>query len=262
MGIEFVFHFDVALGYRLIFFSIWKYGDPWLVLNPSVFADVGIQSWITFKLGAIDIRINVDFTGYRFTPLDYQGMWNFNKTSNYCHGLQLLTEALDLQIRLETFVNECFFGPFGYLNQPDDPIDCFRRRYYPKIPIWEATLLDETDSQMNLYEWTCNYEGDANLRIPGRDSNNKNQTMDASDMDESEEDGIEPGNTDGAVLDQLDDLPDEASPDSPSESDTSDSDKKDENDGEEWTYDEDEKAEMDEANNIGFDVQDIEPGVM
>ena len=59
-GIDFAFNLDLALGYRAIFFSMWKYKDPWLVMNPNIFAELASHNWITFKLAFMDIRVNFD----------------------------------------------------------------------------------------------------------------------------------------------------------------------------------------------------------
>ena len=94
----------------------------------------------------MDIRVNLDFIGYKVTPLDYQGMWSLTNMTNYCHSLGFVQDVLDIELRLELFVNECFFGPFGYLNDnPEDPFDCWRRRYYPNIPVWSTSFMDEWD---------------------------------------------------------------------------------------------------------------------
>jgi hypothetical protein len=47
-GVEFSFNLDLSLGYRAIFFSMWKYADPWLVINPNIFAELASHNWITF----------------------------------------------------------------------------------------------------------------------------------------------------------------------------------------------------------------------
>ena len=109
----------------------------------------------------MDIRLNFDLIGYKATPVEYQGMWNLNRTEQYCHSLGFLGNALDLEIRLETFVNECYFGPFGFLNIPSDPLDCFRRRYYPNLPIFKVSFMDEWDMLIDYIEWECNYESRA-----------------------------------------------------------------------------------------------------
>ena len=69
----------------------------------------------------------------------------------------------NFEIRLETFVNECFFGPFGFLNHdisvyvPDDPLDCVRRRYEPELPLFKAGILNAWDFVFEYLEWQCNY---------------------------------------------------------------------------------------------------------
>jgi len=88
-------------------------------------------------IGFLEIRVNFIFTGWRGTPLDFQMMWNLNDYSKFCHSLGYSQDVFNFEIKLETIVNECFFGPFGWLLHdlsifvPDDPLDCFRRRYAP-----------------------------------------------------------------------------------------------------------------------------------
>jgi hypothetical protein len=45
-----------------------------------------------------------------------------------------------MAVNLELFVNECFFGPFGFLMEnldlPSNPLDCWKRRYVPELSLW------------------------------------------------------------------------------------------------------------------------------
>ena len=70
-----------------------------------------------------------------------------------------IQEVFDIAVRAELYVNECFFGPLGFLNTPSNPLDCWRRRYYPYLPIWKLDGFPEWDMWIEYFEWTCNYEG-------------------------------------------------------------------------------------------------------
>jgi hypothetical protein len=69
-----------------------------------------------------------------------------------------------MAINSELFVNECFFGPFGWLNslfgEPDNPLDCWKRRYYPELSVWSLDGTKSLDYIMDFLPWDCNYEGD------------------------------------------------------------------------------------------------------
>ena len=65
------FNADIGAGYEAIIFWILREGKNLLVLNPSIFAEAAIHSWIIFKLYFIEFRMNVDVTGYKIAPVDY-----------------------------------------------------------------------------------------------------------------------------------------------------------------------------------------------
>ena len=74
----------------------------------------------------------------------------------------------DIAVRGELFVNECFFGPFGFLNTPSNPLDCWRRRYYPNLPIWKLDGFPEWNMWIEYFPWLCNYEGADALDAPSK----------------------------------------------------------------------------------------------
>jgi len=68
--------------------------------------------------------------------------------------------VFDLEVKVETRVDECYFGVFGLLNE--DPFDCQWRRYYPQIPLFEISFQEEWDITEDYLEWECNYYDDLN----------------------------------------------------------------------------------------------------
>lgn len=96
-----------------------------------MFGEVASHAWLGIKLGIFEIYANVDATGYRATPVEYQAIWNLSKPTQYCHTLKFFHEVFDVAVRAELYVNECFIGPFGFLSSPENPVDCWKRRYYP-----------------------------------------------------------------------------------------------------------------------------------
>ena len=68
-------------------------------------------------------------------------------------------DVLDLKVHLESNVNECFFGLIGII-QGGDPYDCVWRRYYPRTPVYNLSVLDQADLIYDYYPWTCTYYDD------------------------------------------------------------------------------------------------------
>jgi hypothetical protein len=50
---------------------MFRNGDSWLVINPQVFAEVATHNYLGFKLGVLELYVNIDGTGYRATPVEY-----------------------------------------------------------------------------------------------------------------------------------------------------------------------------------------------
>lgn len=65
------FNLDLGVGYEALLFWILREGKNLLVLNPNVFCELASHSYIMFKLYFLEIRMNVDITGYKIAPVDY-----------------------------------------------------------------------------------------------------------------------------------------------------------------------------------------------
>lgn len=100
-----------------------------LVLNPNIFVEAASHSWMTISLGVVDIKIALDLIGYKFSPVDYQATWSLDHYDHYCHSISYTQDVFDLDVMIETRIDECHLGFFGFLNE--DPLDCAWRRYYP-----------------------------------------------------------------------------------------------------------------------------------
>ena len=70
-GFECAFNIDLGVGYEALLFWILREGKNLLIMNPSLFFEVSSHSWLAFKLYFFEIRINLDLTGYKITPVDY-----------------------------------------------------------------------------------------------------------------------------------------------------------------------------------------------
>lgn len=89
-GLDASINFDISIGYRAIFFWMFKNNNDWLVINPIVFGEVASHSWLGLKLGVLEIYARLDGTGYRATPVEYQATWNLNDPAQYCHTMGFL----------------------------------------------------------------------------------------------------------------------------------------------------------------------------
>ena len=78
--------------------------------------------------------------------------------NNYCHSIGAFMDVLDIIIRFEFHVNECIVGVFGWINEPDDILDCFWKYYRPVLPIYEISFVDEGDMSYDYMQWNCNFE--------------------------------------------------------------------------------------------------------
>ena len=68
---EISFNLDLGVGYEALIFWIRREGKNLLVFNPNAFLELSTRNYLKFKLGIIEWTVNVDFTGYRITPVDY-----------------------------------------------------------------------------------------------------------------------------------------------------------------------------------------------
>ena len=66
-------------------------------------------------------------------------------------------DVLDIIVRFEWHVNECVIGAFGWVNEPDDILDCFWKYYRPVLPLYEISFVDKGDMAYDYLPWTCNY---------------------------------------------------------------------------------------------------------
>ena len=63
-----------------------------------------------------------------------------------------------MTLEVETLVNECYIGLFGFFTD-NDTSDCFWRRYQPQLPLWEFSLLNRGDNVYDYVPWNCSDGG-------------------------------------------------------------------------------------------------------
>ena len=75
---------------------------------------------------------------------------------DYCSGMQILTDVMDLEMRMAVEVMECNFGLFGVLI--GDLSDCYWKKYYLEEPLAGIHFLNALDTQTDFLQWWCNYQ--------------------------------------------------------------------------------------------------------
>lgn len=148
---------DLSLKYQFVLYWLFREDTNFLVMNPNVGGEGAVHAFMGFKLYFMQLWFWVDFNMIEFSPLDYQGLWNMDDRGNYCRSLGAFMDVFDFKVRFEMHVNECVFGAFGFLLEPDDFLDCFWRYYRPVLPIFETSFLDQGDMEYDYVEWTCNF---------------------------------------------------------------------------------------------------------
>ena len=104
---EVAFNADLGAGYEALLFWVFREGKNLWVMNPSIFAEIGIHSYVLFKLYFWEWKMNIDALGYRIAPVDYQATWDLDNKSDYCHSVGAQQDVFDLDFHLESRVYEC-----------------------------------------------------------------------------------------------------------------------------------------------------------
>lgn len=158
-GIEGSFDADLKLGYEFLMYWLYRDSENFLVFNPSLYGEVSSEIKFKIKLYFLQIWLVLDMEAIRGSPLDYQAMWSLDNMANYCNSLGAYMDVFNLIAKFEWHVYECVFGVFGFVNEPDDYVDCFWRRYAPVLPLYEISAVEEGDLEYEYVPWTCtNYD--------------------------------------------------------------------------------------------------------
>ena len=88
-GIGWNFGLDADIGYNFPIQYLYT-GNDNLLLNPQVYFEVASHSYMDIILPNIEYRIRFDFSGYKYTIVDYVFLFDINNTTNYCSGLSWL----------------------------------------------------------------------------------------------------------------------------------------------------------------------------
>lgn len=73
-----------------------------------------------YVMGPLKFKFDFELLAFKFTPFDSQLLISLEpsengKTTDFCFGMQFLTDVMDLEILLEVDVLECNWGLFGFL---------------------------------------------------------------------------------------------------------------------------------------------------
>lgn len=75
---------------------------------------------------------------------------------DYCSGMQVLTDVMDLEVLMAVEVLECSYGLFGVFIS--DLSDCYWKKYYMEEPLAGIHFLNALDQQTEYLSWWCNYQ--------------------------------------------------------------------------------------------------------
>ena len=70
-GMNLVTQADLAIGYSALMFYLAINGENLVALNPTIFAELGSLTWLTFRLPYMQITFNFNILPYKMTVLDY-----------------------------------------------------------------------------------------------------------------------------------------------------------------------------------------------
>ena len=126
-------------------------------MNPNVFVEAAGHLFVNFRLWLLDIGIRADVNGYKIKPVDYQATWDLDTKSHYCHSIGVNHSLFDIQFMIDYRAFECDFGLLGLAIPNEDDYDCRWYRYFPQLPLWEISWMDQWDWGYDYYKWTCNY---------------------------------------------------------------------------------------------------------
>ena len=108
------------------------------MFNPTLYLDLAAHGYIELYLGFGTWIYSVDFSGYRYTPLDLSLVWDLVDKSAYCYGLSWATLGLEAQMNTQWLADECQIGYFAYTD--DKTYKCLQRRYVPDEQLWQKSL--------------------------------------------------------------------------------------------------------------------------
>lgn len=75
---------DVAIGYTALLFYLAINGENLVALNPTIFAEIGSLTWLTFRLPYMQLTFMFNILPYKLTILDYQGSWSIDEKTHFC----------------------------------------------------------------------------------------------------------------------------------------------------------------------------------
>lgn len=140
---------DVAVGANWPFFSVFTDRHN-LAFNPQIFIEAASHNKLIYHLGMYKIHLYNDVNLFKFLPFDYQIMISMEPTEiegnvfDYCSGMQILTDVMDLELKAAVEVMECSFGLFGILI--GDLSDCYWKKYYLEEPLAGVHFLNALDT--------------------------------------------------------------------------------------------------------------------
>ena len=120
------------------------------------------HNYFTFYFGPINFEFGLTSLAFSITPIDAQFFMSLEPTDvegavDYCFGLQMLTDAMDLKVEMNIDVLECDVGLIGLII--GDYVDCYWNSYNLE-PLSDVHIWNILDTSTELIPWFCSYESE------------------------------------------------------------------------------------------------------
>lgn len=141
-----------------------RLGKDWFVFAPNVFFEASATGEFIVQLWAYEFVFQLQLMGFKLTPLEWQYAFDLEGENSRCNSLTGYSEIMDLNFTIQTNVNECSVGAFGfianqYLDFPDETgtgLDCTWRSYEPQSALVSIPLISLFDLDFDFISWGCN----------------------------------------------------------------------------------------------------------
>jgi len=107
--------------------------------NPKFSFQIFGSFGFTLHLGYFEITLTSAAYPFFFTPLDLMFKMDALHPVRNCNGLNYSVTTAMADIKVDTRVNECYFGLLGILTD-NDPSDCVWRSYEPELPLYQVQI--------------------------------------------------------------------------------------------------------------------------
>ena len=165
LGVKVGFEADLAGGYGMPFNWLHVNDENFLAFNPNAYIALAVEGVVQLKLYWIEWQFTVVSFIEKFTPFDYQALWSLDNMQKYCHSINWAQDFMDLKVSVVQRTMECQLGFLGFIPNSGafQALNCFWHEYYPVLPVWSTSFVNEWDWHDHYLPWTCTTDEDGVL---------------------------------------------------------------------------------------------------